>query len=126
MEAADSLNAKIASSASSPSASADAFETPTDPNVLIYSNAINMVVEMLGTILATQIGSAMATIADPKKEMTAAFAKQHRRPQVYSSSDDTCVVDALAPRSCSRDGAEGKSSLSPAKSRERVHHLPLL
>ena len=44
---------------------------------------------------------------------------QHRRPQVYPSSGDTCVVDALASRSCSQDGAEGKSSLSLAKSREQ-------
>ena len=36
MKATDSLNAKIASSASSPPTSVDAFEIPTDPNVLIY------------------------------------------------------------------------------------------
>ena len=74
---------------------------------------------MLGTTLATQIGSAMATVADSMKEMTAAFEKQHRRPQLYSSDDDTCVVDALASRSCSQDGVEGKSSFSLAKFRER-------
>ena len=115
MEAADSLNAKIALSASSPPTSSDAFEMPTDPNVLIYSNAINMAVEMLGTNLVTQIGSDMATVADAMKEMTAAFEKQHRHLQVYSSSDDTCVVDALTSRFCSQDGAEGKSSLTLAK-----------
>ena len=107
MEAADSLNAKIASSASSPPMSADVFETPADPNVLIYSNAINMAVEMLGNTLATQIGSTMANVADSMKEMTAAFEKQHRCPQVYSSSDDTCVVGALTSHSCSQDGAGG-------------------
>ena len=41
--------------------SADTFEAPADPNVLIYSNAINMAVERLGDTLATRIGSAMST-----------------------------------------------------------------
>ena len=33
--------------------SADTFEAPADPNVLIYSNAINMAVERLGDTLTT-------------------------------------------------------------------------
>ena len=101
MEAADSLNAKIASSAESPPTSADAFEMATAPNVLIYLN--------MDTTLTTQIGSAMAIVADSMKEMTAAFEKQHQHPQVYSSSDNNCVVDALASRSCSQDGERGTS-----------------
>ena len=56
--------------------SADTFEATADPNVLIYSNAINMAVERLGDALATQIGSAMSTVAASMKEMTAAFEKQ--------------------------------------------------
>ena len=78
-----------------------------------------MAIEMLGNTLATQIGSAMANVADSMKEMTAAFEKRHQRLQVYSSSDDTSVVGALASCSCSQDGAEGGSSLSLAKSRKR-------
>ena len=34
--------------------SADTFETPEDPNVLIYSNAINMAGERLGNTLTMQ------------------------------------------------------------------------
>ena len=92
--------------------SADTFEAPADPNMLIYSNAINMAVERLGDTLATQIGSAMSTIAASMKEMTAAFGKQQRHLQVHSSSEDTCMVSALASRPCSQGGAEGKASLS--------------
>ena len=63
--------------------SADTFEVPVDPNVCIYSNAINMAVRRLGDTLATRIGSAMSTIAASMKEMTAAFEKQQRHLQVF-------------------------------------------
>ena len=92
--------------------SADTFEAPADPNVLIYSNAINMAVERLGDALTTQIGSIISTVAASMKEMTAAFEKQQRHLQVHSSSEDTCMVGALASRPCSQGGAEGKASLS--------------
>ena len=92
--------------------SADTLETPADPNVLIYSNAINMAVEMLGNTLATQIGSAMGNVAESMKEMAAAFEKQQRHLQVHSSSEDTCLVGALASRPCSHGSAGGKVSLS--------------
>ena len=68
--------------------------------MLIYSNTINMAVERLGDTLATRIGSAMSTVAASMKEMTAAFEKQQRRLQVHSS-EDTCMVGALASRPCS-------------------------
>ena len=93
------------------SLSADTFEAPADPNVLIYSNVI-MAVERLGDTLDTRIGSAMSTVAASMKEMTAAFEKQQRRLQVHSSSEDTCMVGALASRPCSQGGADGTASLS--------------
>ena len=98
----------IAFSAPAPPTSADTLEPPTDPTVLIYSNALNMAIERLGTTLASTVGTAMANVADSMKHMTAAFEKQKRR-QVYSSFEDTCAVGTLASRSCSQDGAEGKS-----------------
>ena len=88
--------------------SADNFEAPAAPNVLIYSHAINMAVERLGDTLATE----MSTVAASMKEMTAAFEKQQRHLQVHSSSEDTCMVGAFASRPCSQGGAEGKASLS--------------
>ena len=60
--------------------SADTFEVPADPNVLIYSHAINMAIERLGDTLATQIGSAMSTVAASIKEMIAAL----------KTNNDTC------------------------------------
>ena len=92
--------------------SADTFETPADPNVLIYSNAINMAVERLGNTLATQIGSTMGNVEESMKKMTVAFEKQQRHLQVHSSSEDTCLVGALASCPCSQGGAGGKASLS--------------
>ena len=66
----------------------------------------------LSDTLATQIGSAMSTVTASMKEMTAVFEKQQRRLQVHSSSEDTCMVGALASHPCSQGGAEGKASLS--------------
>ena len=103
-----SPDGNIAFSAPAHPTSADTLELPTDPTVLIYSNALNMAVERLGTTLASTIGTAMANVADSMKHMTATFEKQ-KRQQVYSSYEDACEVGALASRSCSQDGAGGKS-----------------
>ena len=49
------------------------------------------------------------------KETTVAFEKQQRHLQVHSSSEDTCLVGALASRPCSQGGAGGMASLSFGK-----------
>ena len=46
------------------------------------------------------------------EEMTAAFEKQQRHLQVHSSSEDTCMVGALASRPCPQGDTEGKASSS--------------
>ena len=111
-------NIVFSAASASPISTEHTLEPATDPTVLIYSNAINMVVERLGNTLATTIGTAMANVADSMQHMTAAFEKQNRQ-QVYSSYEDTCAVGALASRSCSQDDTQGKTPSLFERTRER-------
>ena len=116
-------NIVFSAASASPISTEHTLEPATDPTVLIYSNAINMAVERLGNTLATTIGTAMAKVADSMQHMTAAFEKQNRQ-QVYSSYEDTGAVGALASRSSSQDGAQGKTPSLFARTREREAPRP--
>ena len=87
-----------------------------DPNVFIFANALNMVVEKLGTALDERIGKSLDTLGSSFSsvvtKMAAVLENTPAQPQVCPSFEGTCGEDATALRSCLQHGAGDKPSIA--------------